>query len=99
MWIRRPRYRFASALLAFIAALGLLPVGMALAAPAPTTTRYMTTTDPNVLYQEGCAQTNQTGIVILDFGQPWWDGTSYGTIVFGSNTFRSTANIETGVKG
>jgi hypothetical protein len=54
----------------------------------------MSTTDPNTLYNEGCSQHDQAGIVVLDFGQPWWDGYNYGSIIFGSNTFRSVWDIE-----
>src|SRR5258708_29908684 len=74
-----------------LSVMSALPVG---AAPAATTTRYMSTTDSATLTQEGCAQTNESGTVILDFGQAWWDGSTYGTIIFGSNTFRSTSDIE-----
>jgi hypothetical protein len=98
MYVIRRASVFAIGVLGLVAGAVTSPAG-ALAAPAPTTTRYMTTTDPTVLYQEGCNQTNESGIVILDFGEPWFDGTLYGTIVFGSNTFRSVADIETGVKG
>ncbi len=71
---------------------------LAYAAPAATTTRYMQTTDGTTLYNEGCAQTNESGAIILDFGQPWFDGTNYGTIIFGSNTFRSVSDIQMAVQ-
>ncbi len=80
-------------------AVAMLVVGRAFAAPPSTTTRYMSTTDYNTLYYEGCAQTNEDGAIILDFGQPWFDGTSYGTIIFGSITFRSICDIENAVQG
>ena len=69
----------------------------AVAAPPATVSRYMTTTDPGTLYGEGCNQANAIpqARVILDFGEPWWNGSAYGTIIFGSNTFRSVAQIET----
>ncbi len=80
-------------------AVAMLVVGRAFAAPPSTTTRYMSTTDYDTLYNEGCAQTNEDGAIILDFGQPWFDGTSYGTIIFGSITFRSICDIENAVQG
>jgi hypothetical protein len=98
MWTRACTRALASLAVA-LAAVPAPATALAQAAPAPTTTRYMTTTDRDVLYQEGCAQTNESGIVILDFGQPWWDGTTYGTILFGANTFRSIADIEGAVEG
>ncbi len=76
---------------------------VASAAPTPpkaTTSRYMKTTDPRMLYNEGCSQgaAGQNGVVILDFGQPWYNGRTFGTIIFGSNTFRSIAQIEEAAK-
>jgi hypothetical protein len=68
------------------------------AAPAATTSRYLKTTDQNTLDSEGCQQTNESGVIVLAFGQPWFDGTNYGTTIFGSNTFRSVSTIETAVK-
>lgn len=68
------------------------------AAPAATTSRYMQTTDQTTLNTEGCNQTNQSGVIVLAFGQPWFDGTSYGTTIFGSNTFRSVSDIEAAVE-
>ena len=69
----------------------------AVAAPAPTVSRYMKTTYWQTLYEEGCRQGVDlpNARVILDFGQPWWNGSSYGTILYGSNTFRSIDQIET----
>jgi hypothetical protein len=98
MWTRGCTRALVSVAVA-LAATALSAAGVARAAPAATTTRYMTTTDRAALFQEGCAQTDETGIVILDFGQPWWDGTSFGTILFGANTFRSVADIEAAVEG
>ena len=69
----------------------------AFAAPAPTVSRYMKTTATQTLYDEGCRQgsTTPSGRVVLDFRQPASSGSTYGTIIFGSNTFRSIAEIET----
>jgi|SRR5215472_14083584 len=68
------------------------------AAPAATTSRYLQTTDQNTLNSEGCHQTSQSGVIILAFGQPWFDGTNYGTTIFGSNTFRSVSDIEAAIE-
>ncbi|MCA1833293.1 MAG: hypothetical protein ABR548_00615 [Actinomycetota bacterium] len=69
-------------------------------APAPTTSRYMKSTDASVLDRQGCAQGQsvQQGAIVLDFGRPAVSGTSYGTIIFGANTFRSVAQIEAAAK-
>src|SRR5690242_8744090 len=66
------------------------------AAPSATTSRYMKTSDTTTLYNEGCAQGHaaQDGIIVLDFGSPSFNGSTYGTLLFGSNTFRSIAQIE-----
>lgn len=93
--MRHPRTILSVALL-----LACLAGGQAAkAAPNATTTRYMSTTNYDVLYNLGCAQTYETGAVILDFGQPWFNGAEYGTIIFGSITFRSVSDIESAVQG
>jgi probable HAF family extracellular repeat protein len=52
-----------------------------------TTSRYMQTVDVNTLYNLGCSQTNQRGIVILDFGKP---RVNNGTpVVYGASLFRT----------
>lgn len=70
--------------------------------PPATTSRYMTTTDTSLLYTQGCNQgsAGQSGVVVLDFGQPWYDisTSSYGTLLFDSLGFSSTTQIETAVK-
>jgi len=64
-----------------------------------TTSRYMTTVDTIALFNLGCAQTNQSGLLILDFGQPWVRNGVYGTIFPGTtNRFASIAGIENAVK-
>lgn len=70
-------------------------------APSPaTTSRYMSTTDSGVTYNEGCAQgaAKESGELILEFGKPWFDGTNYGTIAF-DGSFHSTNDIENAVLG
>ena len=76
-------------------------VAHAQAAPASTTSRYMATVDGATLYNEGCAQGQaaDNGIAILDFGQPWAQDGTYGTILFDAGgTFASTADIEFAVE-
>ncbi|MHB8455881.1 MAG: hypothetical protein ACYDDO_14575 [Acidiferrobacterales bacterium] len=63
-----------------------------------STSRYMSTTDPTTLFNLGCAQTNQVGVMILDFGQPWYNGTEYGTLFPVTLSFASIPAIETAVK-
>ena len=65
--------------------------------PAPTTSRYMSTVDPNTLYNEGCSQgsANESGVIVLDFGQPWYQNGIYGTIIFKSLAFVGIDQITT----
>jgi hypothetical protein len=61
---------------------GAIPcTAIAPAPPAATTSRYMSTVDPGHLYDEGCVQAlaYQSGVVILDFGQPDYNNNQYGT--------------------
>jgi len=64
--------------------------------PPKTTSRYMVTVDPNILYNEGCTQgaANETGIIVLDFGQPWHQNGIFGTILY-NNDFASLDQIAT----
>lgn len=71
--------------------------GAAPAPPSTTTSRYMKTVDPSALYTLGCnhGKAAESGVVILDFGQPWWDGSTYGTNLFDKGfSFASIAEIE-----
>jgi hypothetical protein len=57
----------------------------------------MKTVDSSTLYDLGCTHGRwaETGIIILDFGQPWWNGSTYGTNLFDDNySFASIAEIE-----
>ena len=63
-----------------------------------TTSRYMTTVDRITLFNLGCAQTNQSGLLILDFGQPWVRNGVYGTIYPDNSGFASIASIEIAVR-
>ena len=65
-----------------------------------TMSRYMQTIDPSTLFNLGCRQTNQNGVVILDFGAPRYNGTEYGTTLFSRppRFTASIAGIETSVK-
>ena len=97
-------FRFALVLLLTVIAAAVWPGGSgvrnaeaALEPPSSTTSRYMATIDPHTLYALGCQQGKETqsGVVILDFGQPWWNGTIYGTILFDrGDSFASIAEIE-----
>ena len=78
-------------------AVGGARVAHAQTAPGPTTSRYMSTVDGTALYNEGCqqGQAGEDGVVILDFGAPWIQNGTYGTILFDARgTFASTAQIE-----
>ncbi len=72
--------------------------------PYATVSRYMQTTDWDASRARGCndgenVPEGEDVVVILDYGQPWFDGNEYGTIVFGTYDFRSMAQVEEGAKG
>ena len=74
---------------------------VAWAAPPTTTSRYLATVDGPTLYNEGCSQGRaaESGLAILDFGQPWFQNGTYGTILFDAvGTFASTSQIESAVE-
>ena len=88
-----------------LAALWLLaaddPVVLAQSAPAPTSSRYMATIDGPTLFNEGCSQSQaaEDGIIVLDFGEPWFQDGAYGTILFDApGSFASTTQIEQAVE-
>lgn len=62
--------------------------------PRVSTSLYERTTNPSVLRSQGCAAAKSyvSGIVILDFGKPDYNGHAYGTILF-SDTFASDRRI------
>jgi hypothetical protein len=68
------------------------------AVPNKTTSRYVDTRDPNILRAWGTTsgQNGESGLIILDFGQPWYDAASnsYGTLSFADNNFISIATIK-----
>jgi hypothetical protein len=69
-----------------------------------STSRYMQTTDWALLNQLGCNEgaatpDNENIVIILDFGQPWFDGNNYGVRIFGNREFRSTSQLSDAVKG
>jgi hypothetical protein len=68
--------------------------------PRATISLYEKTTNAHVLWQQGCAaaQRGATGVVILDFGKPSFDGNTYGTILF-SGAFATNAAITRGMLG
>jgi hypothetical protein len=55
--------------------------------PPYTTSIYETTTNYTTLYNQGCSagQSNEYGLIVLDFGEPDLHGTTYGTYDFGGN--------------
>ncbi len=59
-----------------------------------TGSRYERTTDPRVLFEQGCTagRDRVNGLVILAFGKPAYNGHSYGTILF-SNRFAPNVRI------
>ncbi len=65
------------------------------AAPAATTSRYMATTNYTTLYNEGCSmgKAGLSGVVILDYGQPWTSGSTQGTYDYGSTWVSDSAII------
>jgi hypothetical protein len=71
------------------------------APPPASTSRYMST--PGFVYADGCAEA-QAGrgnvVVVLDFGQPWYQNSTYGTKLFDdSHTFVSNDLIEAYAQG
>jgi hypothetical protein len=70
------------------------------AAPYATTSRYMSTADYTTSYYEGWVQGSlgSSGVVVLDFGQPDWNGVTYGTWLF-NNSFVSTSVVANAAHG
>lgn len=64
-----------------------------------TGSRYERTTDVTTLRRQGCAAgtRRQNGLVVLAFGKPAYNGSSYGTILF-SNRFASNRQITGALK-
>jgi hypothetical protein len=60
----------------------------------------MKTAAPAALFAEGvaAAQAGETGIIVLDFGQPQQRGSTFGALLLDNQTFASTADIETAVE-
>jgi hypothetical protein len=84
---------------AAVAALCAVP-SLAHAAPAATTSRYMATTNRTTVYNEGCSMGSAglSGVVILDYGQPWTSGSTQGTYDYGS-AFASISSIVNAAEG
>lgn len=60
-------------------------------APASTRSYYESTTNAGTLHSQGCsAAKGPSGVVVLDFGEPWLSG-SYGTRDFGGSFVSDTA--------
>ena len=69
--------------------------------PATTTSRYVNTVDHTTAYNEGCSMgsANLGGLVILDYGQPWYQNGTYGTYLVTPLVFVSNAQIQNAVQG
>jgi hypothetical protein len=93
---------------------GTTPTAGPTASPTPgsylngqaTISRYMGTVDPAVTKVEGCdmaqgvATQAKSGLVVLDYGEPYTDGTNWGTSDYGAgNPFVTTAQITAAVEG
>lgn len=80
-------------------ALAAAAVSAAHAAPAATTSRYMATTNRTTLYNEGCSmgKAGLSGVVILDFGEPYYSG-GQGTYTYGS-AYASDSTIVNAAEG
>lgn len=71
-----------------------------------TNSRYMNQVDPVASYNLGCrlgtmdrfAPGTQDNLVILDYGAPSWNGSTYGSLLIASGTFVSIAQITTAVE-
>jgi hypothetical protein len=83
-----------------IAIVALVAAPSAPSAPLATISRYVSNVDPSRWYDLGCALGDAVAHgtrpydagVILDFGDPAFDGSSYGTRVF-DGSFRTTAEL------
>lgn len=69
------------------------------AAPGTTVSYYENTTNTTTLHNQGCsaAKLAVNGTLILQFGRPAYNGSTYGVIDYGNN-FDSDAQIETGAE-
>lgn len=70
------------------------------AAPAATTSRYMATVNRTTLYNEGCSMGSAalSGVVVLDFGEPYTSNGTQGTYDYGS-AFVSDSSIINAAEG
>lgn len=64
--------------------------------PPATTSRYLSTTDTTLLYTKGCNEgtAGQNGVIVLDFGQPWVENSTYGVQLFNSQGFRTLTQVK-----
>ena len=66
--------------------------------PPSTTSWYKTTLGSATTQNEGCtAAKGATGLIILDYGEPYYSSGSYGTLLTSVNTFASDASIQANV--
>jgi len=71
--------------------------------PPYSTSYYLSTTNYDTLYRLGQSVgasilPAQDVIIFLDFGQPWYENGSWGSIIFGSLEFRSISQLTTAVQ-
>jgi hypothetical protein len=71
-----------------------------------STSYYVKIADYNTLYDLGCSQGHVTAdgqdiVVVLDFGQPAYNGSAYGSYIFDAPyyTFKSISQLTDGAKG
>lgn len=73
-----------------------VPAAFAATAPAYTTSRYITTIKNSNFYSNGCSAGQshpQNSVWILDFGEPWYQNSTYGTNLVQSNTWVTNSTI------
>jgi hypothetical protein len=72
-----------------------------IAVPAATTSRYISTIDPERHYNMGCetGRRGESGMLVLEFGQPIVVGLGYGASIYSSFVPASTAQVAEAAKG
>ncbi|GCE30935.1 hypothetical protein KDA_64190 [Dictyobacter alpinus] len=74
------------------------PAHAATTPPAYTTSYYKTTLNSTTMQNEGCtAAHGNPGLVVLDYGEQYFSGGSYGALLISANTFASDSSIQSNV--
>lgn len=70
-------------------------------APPTTTSRYISTIDPERHYNMGCetGRRGEQGMLVLTFGQPWTAGLGYGALIFNAFTPATMTQVADAAKG